>query len=73
VPRRGKVEDDAVAEVEDDGSMVLPCIAASVQRVGVELLCPSCGGRMKVIAEISDERVARKMLAPSRATSSNSS
>jgi len=26
------------------------------------LLCPSCGGRMKVIAEISDKRVARKML-----------
>jgi hypothetical protein len=33
--RRGKVEDDAVAEVEDDRSMLLPWIAASVQRVGV--------------------------------------
>jgi hypothetical protein len=25
--------------------------------------CPSCGGRMKAIAEITDKRVARKMLA----------
>ena len=33
--RRGKVEDDEVTPVEDDGSMLLPCMAASVQRVGV--------------------------------------
>ena len=26
------------------------------------LLCPSCGGRMKPIAEITDKRVAKKML-----------
>ena len=26
------------------------------------LLCPSCGGRMKPIAEITDRRVAQKML-----------
>jgi hypothetical protein len=26
------------------------------------LMCPSCGARMKPIAEISDRRVARKML-----------
>ncbi len=26
------------------------------------LLCPSCGGRMKAIAEITDRRVAQKML-----------
>jgi hypothetical protein len=26
------------------------------------LLCPRCGGRMKAIAEITDKRVARKML-----------
>ncbi len=32
--RRGKVEDDEVAWVEDDGSVLLPCMAASVQRVG---------------------------------------
>jgi hypothetical protein len=33
--RRGKVEDDAVADIEDDGSILLPCMVASVQRVGV--------------------------------------
>jgi hypothetical protein len=33
--RRGKIEDDAVAQVEDDGSVLLPCMAASVQRIGV--------------------------------------
>jgi hypothetical protein len=33
--RRGKVEDDEVVAAEDDGSVLLPCMAASVQRVGV--------------------------------------
>ncbi len=32
--RLGKLEDDEVAAVEDDGSALLPCMAASVQRVG---------------------------------------
>lgn len=33
--RRGKLEDDRVAAVDDDGSMLLPCMAASVQRLGM--------------------------------------
>jgi hypothetical protein len=33
--RPGKVEDDELAAVEDGGSVLLPCMAASVQRVGV--------------------------------------
>jgi hypothetical protein len=31
--RRGKLEDDAVAPVDDDGSVLLPCMLASVGRV----------------------------------------
>jgi len=33
--RRGKVERDTVAAVQDNGSMLLPWLAASVQRLGV--------------------------------------
>ena len=33
--RRGKLELDTVGAVEDDGSVLLPCMEGSVQRVGV--------------------------------------
>lgn len=32
--RRGKLEDDAVAQLDDDGSVLLPCMLASVGRMG---------------------------------------
>jgi hypothetical protein len=55
--RRGKVDDDAIAGIETDGSMLLPCMAASgssrradhgralVQDLGARVLVTRCSGR----------------------------
>jgi Putative transposase len=42
---RGKLELDDVAAVEDDGSVLLPCMEASVQRVGV--IGPAAGRALR--------------------------
>jgi hypothetical protein len=54
--RRGKLEDDAVAPVDDDGSVLLPCMLASVGRVAA---VGDGAGRML-------RRPGRRQLAPVR-------
>jgi len=71
--RRGKVEDDEVAGVEDDGSMLSPCMAASVQRVGV---MAKARGSVATTGPLNPHHLApsrRRSLSCSRTRSSSSS
>jgi hypothetical protein len=77
--RRGKVEADDVAAIEGDDPMLLPCIAASVQRVGMlgegagrSLRRP--GRRRDVeVASSGSGGTARRRWSSTRSTSSASS